>query len=150
MIRTYRANMRKKPKSSDTDEFTFRRNNVFDFDAWYQAHFNDTYDTKLRKERIKFYSEQYKKEMERLSERDIFNKRPPRRYVVDRKPLSDIEMQQMANMESETIKEIGNTLRFAFLCIFSVIIVMNIIEKRNSKTGPYQDPYAKKPPSQPD
>lgn len=142
-IRSYRANMRKNARRPREDEeFTFRRENVFDFDAWYRAHFNDDFDTKLRDERIKQYAEQYKEQKQRILRGDMFRIRPPRPYL-ERKEPSDIENQMEEMTQKEIRREIKNTLLLGIIVIVSISIALAIMDKENV-SGPYEDLYAKK------
>lgn len=147
-IRTYRENMRKRTKKpSGDEEFIFRRENVFDFEAWYKAHFNDDFDTKLRNERIKQYAEQYNEQKMRIL-RGEFRIRPPRPYL-ERKPQSDIEYQMEEMTRNDMRKEIQNTLLLGIIVMFCFCAILIIMEKEKSK-GPYEDLYAKKQKTPPD
>lgn len=141
-IRSYRENMRKKTKKpSGDEEFIFRRENVFDFEAWYKAHFNDDFETKLRNERIKQYAEQYDEQKMRILKGE-FRIRPPRPYL-ERKPLSDIEYQMEEMTRNDMRKEIQNTLLLGIIVMLCFCVALIIMEKERSK-GPYEDLYAKK------
>lgn len=141
-IRSYRENMRRNgTKSSYDEKFTFRRENVFDFDAWYRAHFNDDFDTTIRKERISNYKAQYQEQMERIS-RGQYRVRPPRPYV-ERK-WSDIENQIAEMEEKERREKIMTALRFGMLCIISFLTIIFILETNmDGNKKPYKDPYSK-------
>lgn len=137
----YRENMRKRArKPGEYEEFIFRRENVFDFDAWYRAHFHDDFDTKLRDERIKTYSKQYEEQMKRILEGQHI--RPPRPFV-ERKELSDIEKQMIEMEENEIKKDIRQTLKLAGYFLITFLIITYIIDKRREE-GPYEDLYVKK------
>lgn len=139
-IRTYRENIRKRGrKPGDHEEFTFRRENVFDFDAWYRAHFHDDFDKKIRDERIKTYTRQYIEQMERISQGHGI--RPPRPYV-ERKEPSDIEMQIMEMEEREIKKAFKNALMLAGCLLFAAMMMMYILDN-SRENGPYEDLYAK-------
>ncbi|XP_031638348.1 dnaJ homolog subfamily C member 17-like [Contarinia nasturtii] len=142
-IRTYRENMRRKGKKrSESEEFQFRRENLFDFDAWYRAHFQEDYGSKIRKERIQKFAEQYQEQMMRIS-RGQYRIRPPRPYL-ERKELSDIEKQMYEMVEKEMNQKIMNVLHFGIICLIALFTVLCIIEYNNKKNAvPYQDPYAK-------
>lgn len=69
-IRAFRQNMRKKtrkPPSDEYEEFMSRRQNMFDFDAWYRAHFRGEYTDKIRNERAEQYAREYQEQMDRLA-----------------------------------------------------------------------------------
>lgn len=142
-IRTYRENIRRKSqKPSEDEEFTFRRENVFDFEAWYRAHFHDDFETKIRDERKKMYAEQYQEQMERIS-KGLHRIRPPRPYP-QRKEQSDIDYQTMEMEEKEFRKRIANIVQLVVIVIIGSIIVVYILQTyldKNIQT--YQDPYAK-------
>lgn len=139
-IRTYRENMRRKTKrSSEDEEFTFRRENVFDFDAWYRAHFHDDFDTKLRDERKLEYAKQYEEQMKRMAQG--YRIRPPRPYA-EPKDISDIEKQIMEMEEKEIKKQIKDVLLFTVICIVGLVIVVRIVEKTiDENFRGYQDFY---------
>lgn len=140
-IRAYRENMRKRTRrqSSEQDDFTFHRENVFDFDAWYRAHFHDDFETNLRKERIKQYTQEYK---ERLARDERF--RPPRPYVErEEKPPSDIEMQMEEMFRKEVRRHILNIFSIFMLFLIALLICVYIIEHQTEKI-PFEELYAKK------
>lgn len=140
--------MRKRTKKpSGDEEFIFRRENVFDFEAWYKAHFNDDYETKLRNERIKQYAEQYNEQKMRIL-RGEFRIRPPRPYQ-ERKPPSDIEYQMEEMARNDMRKEIQNTILLGIVLMFCFCVVLIIMEEKKSKE-PYEDLYAKKQKTTPE
>lgn len=142
-IREFRKNMRKKTKQSskEYEEYVYRRENVFDFDAWYRAHFKDDFETNLRKERIRQYDEQYRDQIERIMRGGRI--RPPRPYL-ERKDPSDIEIQMEEMYRKELRKDIANTLTLGVISLFGIFLVICIIFENNTMKGPYVDPYAKK------
>lgn len=135
--------MRKRAKKSNSEdeEFTFRRENMFDFEAWYNAHFNDDFETKMRNERIKKYAEQYQEQKERILRGETFRVRPPRPYL-ERKDPSDIEMQMEEMTQTQIRNEIRNTLMLGMIVMVSICIAIIIIETKK-ESGPYEDLYAK-------
>lgn len=140
-IREFRKNMRKKAKQSkEYEEFVYRRENVFDFDAWYKAHFKGDYETNLRKERISQYDREYREQMERIIRGGRV--RPPRPYV-ERKDPSDIEIQMEEMYRKEIRKEILNTLMMGVILLVGFLLVTYIIQERNTMKGPYVSPYEK-------
>ena len=142
-IRIFRENMRRKSKKpSEGEEFTFRRENMFDFDAWYRAHFHDDFDTKIRDDRKKMYAEQYQEQMERIS-KGLYRIRPPRPYA-ERKERSDIDYQKMEMEAEEMKKQITNLVKLAMILIVGIVYATYILQKyMDDNTQPYQDPYTK-------
>lgn len=143
-IRIFRENMRKRSKkpSEGEDESTFRRENMFDFDAWYRAHFHDDFDTKIRDERKKMYAEQYQEQMERIS-KGLYRIRPPRPYT-ERKERSDIDYLKMEMEAEEMKKEITNAVKLALILIVGLVFAAYILQKYiDGNTQPYQDQFAK-------
>lgn len=141
-IRKYRENMRRKPKkSSENEDFQFRRENMFDFEAWYRAHFHDDFETKLRKERIEKFAEQYQEQMRRIS-RGQYRVRPPRPYV-DPQKQSDIEKQMFEMAEREYKEKILTTFNLGVMLFIAATIIACIIEyNKFQNVRPYEDPYA--------
>lgn len=142
-IRIFRENMRQKSqKPSEYEEFTFRRENMFDFDAWYRAHFHDDFDAKIRDERKKMYAEDYQEQMERIS-KGLYRIRPPRPYP-QRRERSDIDYQKM-EMESEEMKgQITNSVKLAMILIVGIVFAVYILQKYiDENPQPYQDPFVK-------
>lgn len=133
--------MRKRAKKplSEEEEFSYRRENMFDFEAWYRAHFNDDFETKMRSERRTQFEQQYREQMERISRRDG-NVRPPRRFVEPKYP-SDIDIQMEEMLNKEVRKEIANVLMLGLTLIVTLLLIVYLIESSSSK-GPYVDPYA--------
>lgn len=142
-IRIYRESMRRKARKPFNDEeFTFRRGNLFDFDAWYRAHFHDDFDTKFRNERMKKFAEQYQEQMEQMSQ-GKFRVRPPRPYV-NRKEPSDIEDMIRIMAEREINMKIMNVVQLGIICIIAFSTILYILEYHEQRNvGPYKDPYAK-------
>lgn len=140
-IRIFRQNMRKrakKPPSNEYDEFAFRRRNVFDFDAWYRAHFQGDFSEKIRSERASKHAQDYQEQMDRIARGEHI--RPPRPFPRRSEPPTDIEI-QMAEMQSrEFRKDIANMFMFIALFIVSFIITSYIVEIHTDK-NPWVDPY---------
>ena len=130
-IRTYRENVRRKARESNDDDFTFRRENVFDFDAWYRAHFLDDFDTKIRDERKIKYAQQYAEQMRRMEQG--YRIRPPRPYV-ERKEMSAIELQTIEMVREELKQKLKNILYMATICIVGMILTVYIVEKSLNDT----------------
>lgn len=130
-IREFRKNMRKKPKNtnSDDEDYVYRRENVFDFDAWYKAHFENQFETKLRSERINQYEQQYREKVERIMRGG--GVRPPRRYL-QRKDPSDIEIQTEEMLQRKLRKDLALLFRLAIILIVGFVSIGIIIERYNS------------------
>lgn len=144
-IRIFRQNMRKRAKKSsanDYEEYLHRRENVFDFDAWYRAHFQDDFEQKLRNERATQFSREYRQQMDRIMRGETI--RPPRPFTdKDKQTLSDIEIQMEEMAKKELQKHVSNALMIwaIFMAIF--FIVAYIIEAHTDKS-PWVDPYVMK------
>lgn len=140
-IRVFRQNMRKRAKrqsSNEDDEFTFRRENVFDFDAWYRAHFQGDFTEKIRNERVSKNAQEYQQQMDRIARGESIQ--PPRLFKRRNEPASDIEI-QMAEMQiREFRKDTAQVFMFVGLCIVSFFIIAYIIEINTDKS-PWVDPY---------
>lgn len=143
-IRIFRENMRRKSKTkpSNDEEFTFRRENIFDFEAWYKAHFHDDFETKIRDERKQMYDRQYREQMERIA-RGLYRIRPPR-PLAQHKRESDIDSQTIEMEEKELREQITNVLKLASIILVGLLIAVYILQKYLDRNiEPYQDPYAK-------
>lgn len=134
--------MRKRSKKplSEEEEFTYRRENMFDFEAWYRAHFNNDFETKLRGERVKKFEQQYREQMERIARGHGI--RPPRRFVEPKYP-SDIEIQMEEMERAEIRKQIVNVLMLGMTLMVAMILVVFILERDAMQNGPYVDPYVR-------
>lgn len=141
-IRIFRQNLRKrakKPSAYEDVEFILRRENVFDFDAWYRAHFQDDFEQKLRDQRASKFAREYQQQMDRIMRGDRI--RPPRPFTAqDERTLSDIEIQMEEMAKKQYRRDVLSV--FMFLAIFSVsfFIVVCIIEAHTDKS-PWVDPY---------
>lgn len=142
-IRTFRQNMRRRTKKpSEDDEFTFRRENVFNFEAWYRAHFHDDFETKIRDDRKKMYAEQYREQMERIS-KGLHHIRPPTPFA-QHKQKSDIDYQMEEMVEKELRKQILNILQIGLIVIVFGFVGVCIFQKYlDQNIQPYEDPFAK-------
>lgn len=141
-IRDFRQNMRKKAKKKTADEyeeFMYRRENMFDFDAWYQAHFRGDYTEKIRNERTMKNAREYQEQMDRIA-RGVYRVRPPRPLPQHDEPPSDIEI-QIAKMEAKEFrKDVTHFFMFIALFLVSFFIAAYIIEENIDKS-PWVDPY---------
>lgn len=127
----------RKPSANEDDEFMFRRENVFDFDAWYRAHFQDDFEKKLRNERALKFARDYQQQMERIMRGEQI--RPPRPYS-QRPTLSDIEIQMDEMEKKELHKDVSLVVLFLAIFIVSFFLVVCIIEANTDKS-PWVDPY---------
>lgn len=128
----------KKQQSNEHEEYMYRRENMFDFDAWYRAHFQGDYTEKIRNERTTRNAREYQEQMDRLARG--LHIRPPRPLPRHSEPPSDIEI-QMAEMQSKEFrKDIVHIFMFIALFIISYGVAAYIVEKNADKT-PWVDPY---------
>lgn len=140
-IRAFRQNMRKKtrkPPSDEYEEFMSRRQNMFDFDAWYRAHFRGEYTDKIRNERAEQYAREYQEQMDRLA-RGV-NIRPPRPLPRHSEPPSDIEI-QLAEMHIKEFRKDIATIFFLIGLFFVGFFVSAYIIETNIDKSPWVDPY---------
>lgn len=145
-IRTYRENMRRKTNiRNDDEEYAFRRENVFDFEAWYRAHFQDDFDSRIRDERRIMYAKQYRVHMERIAKG--YKIRPPIPHL-QRKERSDIDEQILEMQRKELRENIKSILLFGLIFTISSIIAVSIIQNKiDEDKGPWVDQY--NPPTKP-
>lgn len=141
-IRIFRQNMRKRAKRSpanEYEEFLYRRQNVFDFDAWYRAHFQDDFEKKQRNERVTQLEREYHQQMERIMRGETI--RPPRPFTVkDDKALSDIEKQMEEMLKKEYQKDVSTVFMALALFLVAFVIVAYIVDTHTDKS-PWVDPY---------
>ena len=134
--------MRKKTRkhpTNDYEEYLYRRQNLFDFDAWYRAHFHGDFNDKIRNERASKYAQEYQEQMERIARGE--NILPPRPNPRRNDQPTDIEI-QMAKMKiKEYRKDVAHVLIFLLCLIVSFILGAYIIELNTDKS-PWVDEYA--------
>lgn len=128
----------KKQQSDDHEEYMNQRKNMFDFDAWYQAHFRGDYTGKIRNERTMKNAREYQEQMDRLA-RGV-HIRPPRPLPRHSEPPSDIEIQTAQMQSREFRKDIAHICAFIALFIVGFTIAAYIVEANIDKT-PWVDPY---------
>lgn len=142
--------MRQKAKKPQ-EKSSFSRPPVFDFDAWYRAHFFDDFDRKWKSESFDF--EEFDEEAEKaqtqkksqekadLKMRYKYGFRPPKPFK-DRPPPSDIEIQMELLHEKQKVDNVLNVLAFSSMILAVFLMCAYIIEKNN--------PMSNRPPPPPD
>lgn len=134
-IRFYRENMRQKA-TRPQENFKFRRERVFDFDAWYRAHFYDDFNPKTRNERVKQETEKtYEQRKEEMRIRHKFGIRPPRPFT-DKKVQSDIDAQTEEMLERRRFKEIVNFMVLAIILLSAMAMCIHLIEQSSPMNRP--------------
>lgn len=112
---------------------------MFDFDAWYRAHFRGDYTEKIRNDRAMQYAREYQEHLDRIARGEDI--RPPRPFPQRDVPPSDIELQMAAMQSKEFRRDIANIFWSIGIFIFSFFIIVCIIESNTDKS-PWVDPYA--------